>query len=68
MSGRAKLASSVDNMVSSALWATEVKVFLRRCTHDVVDGPDVRIRFATSIEAEQFHKLLMRRRRGRLRR
>ena len=48
----------VEELVGGAVWAREVRAFLALRTDIVADGPDLRVRFASSIAAEQFKKLL----------
>lgn len=51
--------SPEHNMTRRALWARQVEVFLNRRLMDIRDDKRVVITFATTLEAEEFHKLLL---------
>jgi light-regulated signal transduction histidine kinase (bacteriophytochrome) len=52
----------IDTMVTRALWARELEVFLRRRTRSHRSGSAVIVEFETNLEAEQFQKLMLSRR------
>lgn len=52
-----------EDLLTHALWAREIEAYLllpfAEASHD---GREFKIRFSSSIEAEEFHKLLLSRR------
>lgn len=50
-----------DNILSHALWAVELQVFLRRRVRSFITLSTVSISFNTPIEAQEFKRLLLKR-------